>query len=274
MSRFGTVITSTSNPLVKRVRALARRKEREHQGAFFLEGIAAVWQALDAGARVETLVVAPELLTSADASARVERAVADGVAVAEVTREVYESVSDRDNPSGLGAIVAVTERRLADVPLGPDAVVVAVEDIGNPGNLGTIVRTADGAGAAAVVVIGDATDPHHPSAVRASMGTLFSVPVCRAETTAAVLEWARANDLTVITTSARARTSYADASYELPALLLLGSEGAGLSPEVLGEGDVQVKIEMAGVATSLNVAVAAGILLYEIRRRGVSRSPA
>jgi RNA methyltransferase, TrmH family len=264
------LISSSSNPLVKRVRALARRKERESQNAFFVDGIQLVWQALDAGAPVETLVVARESLKSADALARVERAVAEGVPVAEVSGEVFQSISQRDNPSGLGAIVAITEQRLDDMAIASDSVVVAVEDIGNPGNLGTIVRTADGAGATAVAIVGDATDPHHPAAVKASMGTLFSVPVCRVPDVDALVEWARSNGLSLVTTSARARTSYSEARYDLPALLLLGSEGAGLAPEVVSLGDAQVRIEMSGTATSLNVAVAAGILLYEIRRRGVS----
>jgi TrmH family RNA methyltransferase len=268
------LITSTFNPLVKRVRSLARRKDRERAGAFFVDGIQHVWQALDQGAPVNTLVVAPELLTSEGAASRVERAVGDGIRVARVSAAVYGSISEREHPSGLGAIVSMSETPLDALVPEPDGIVVAVEDIGNPGNLGTIVRTADAVGATAVVVVGEATDPHHPAAVKASMGTLFSTPVARATSTDELFDWARTNGCSVITTSARAAHSHTDAEYALPAVLLLGSEAEGLAPDVLARGDTQVKIDMAGTATSLNVAVAAGILLYEIRRRGTSRAPA
>jgi RNA methyltransferase, TrmH family len=261
------LITSAANPLVKRIRSLRLRKERERAGEFFVDGIQPVWQALDHEAEVELVVVAPGLLTSEPARVRVAEAERVGIPVARVAPAVYDKLSERDHPSGLGAIVKRRETPLGELAVGPRDVVVAVEDIGNPGNLGTIVRTADGAGAAGVVVVGDATDPTHQAALKASMGTIFSVPVCRAASVAELLDWARSRDLSVVTTSARASTGYADAPYELPALLLLGSEAEGLSPEVLGRGDLQVRIDMAGSATSLNVAVAAGILLYEIKRR-------
>lgn len=267
-------IASTSNPLVKRIRALARRKERETHGEFFVDGIQAVWEALDRAAPVKTLVVARELLTSPDATSRVERAERDGVPVSAVTPDVYRSLSERENPSGLGAIVATTSTHLDDIPVRPDSVVVALEDIGNPGNLGTIVRTVDGAGASAVVVVGDATDVHHPAAVKASMGTLFSVPVCRVRGIDELFRWARSKDLSIVTTSARAPVEYSEASYRLPAVLLLGSEGEGLAPETLARGDLQVRIEMRGSVSSLNVAVAAGILLFEMRKVTSRPAPA
>lgn len=264
-------ISSTSNPLVKRIRALARRKEREKEGAFYVDGIQGVWQALDAGAPVETIVLAPDLLTSEAAVERVARAEVEGVRIAHVSADVFRSVSDREHPSGLGAIVRIEPRTLADVELNPDSLVVALEDVGNPGNVGTIVRTADGAGAGPVVLAGASTDPYDPAAVKASMGTIFSVPVHRAGRVDEVLEWARGRDLSIVTTSARATQLFSEARYDLPALLLLGSEGRGLDPETIARGDVQVRIDMAGVATSLNVAVAAGILMYEIRRRGAPK---
>jgi TrmH family RNA methyltransferase len=145
------LISSPSNPLLKRIRKLRQRKHRAEQGASFVEGIAPVWQALESGAAVEMLVVAPDLLTSERAR---DVVASSGVPVAQVTRAAFESVADREHPSGLGAIVALPDVRLADVELGSEALVVALDEVGNPGNLGTVVRTADAAGAAAVVVTG------------------------------------------------------------------------------------------------------------------------
>ena len=259
-------ISSPANPLVKRIRALRRRKERDAQGVFFVDGIQPVWQALDHAAAVETLVVAPDLLTSEDARGRVDAARASGVRVVTVTPSVYETLSEREGPSGLGALVATTNEALADLEVGEEAIVVALDRVSNPGNLGTIVRTADGAGAQAVVLVGTSADPFDPAAVKASMGTIFSVEVCRTESLTELFAWAAARDFSVVTTSARATTSYDEAPYRLPLLLVLGSEGEGLPQDAVERGDLQVRIDMAGVASSLNLAVAAGILLFEVRR--------
>jgi TrmH family RNA methyltransferase len=183
-----------------------------------------------------------------------------------VTPEVYGTLSDRDGPSGLGAIVTTAERALDDLPVDHDSIVVGLDQISTPGNLGTIVRTADGAGADAVVVVGDAADPFDPAAVKASMGTIFSVPVCRTVSLDDLFGWAAERGIQVVTTSARAATPYYGAPYRAPALLLLGSEGEGLSKEALARGDLQVRIDMQGAASSLNVAVAAGVMLFEMRR--------
>jgi len=212
---------------------------------------------------VEVLVVAPDLLGSRTAG-MVAAQEAAGVRVARLTGELFARVSARDGPSGLAAIVRGRIPGLASLPVTPESVFVALHEIGNPGNLGTIIRTADAAGGSGVVLIGAAADPFDPAAVKASMGALFAVPVARAADPAEFLAWAAG--LTVITTSAKARTSFWEAGYARPLALLLGAEGAGLPDDVLAGGDLQVRIPMTGTAESLNLAVAAGLLLYQARR--------
>ncbi len=256
------MISSSSNPLLKRIRKLRQKKHRAAEGALFVEGIAPVWAALDAGAAVEVVVVAPDLLTSDRARDLVSRVAAP---VAQVTADAFRSIAERENPSGLGAVVGIPSRSLAGVPLGETALVVALDEVGNPGNLGTIVRTADAAGAAAVVVAGDAADAWHPAAVKASMGTIFSTPVVTASLDE-LLEWARREDLRVIATSAKARIEHWAATYPPRCVLLFGSEATGLSQETLDAADEVVRIPQSGAASSLNLAVAAGIVIYEARR--------
>jgi len=257
------LISSAANPVVKRMRLLGDRKHRRREGAFVVEGIQPVWQAVEAGADVEVLVVAPDLLGSRTAG-MVAAQEAAGVRVARLTGELFARISARDGPSGLAAIVRGRIPGLASLPVTPESVFVALHEIGNPGNLGTIIRTADAAGAAGVVLIGAAADPFDPAAVKASMGALFAVPVARAADPAEFFAWAAG--LTVITTSAKARTSFWEAGYARPLALLLGAEGAGLPDDVLAGGDLQVRIPMTGTAESLNLAVAAGLLLYQARR--------
>jgi RNA methyltransferase, TrmH family len=266
-----TRIESAANPLIKRIRALEQRKGREQAGAFFVEGIQAVWQAVDAGVAIETLVVAPDLLTSAAAREMVARQAAAGMPVAEISAPLYERIATRENPSGLAAIVRITSRNLASLVVTPQSLFVALHEIGNPGNLGTILRTVDAVGGNGVILVGETTDPYHPNAVRASVGTLFRIPVVQAGGIEEVYSWSRAHGVGVVTTSARAAREHWQAAYPSPLLLLFGNEGRGLPPEIVGQGDLAVRIPMHGGASSLNLAVAAGVLLYEVLRQQSSR---
>jgi RNA methyltransferase, TrmH family len=261
------LIRSTANPIVKRVRLLAERKHRRREGAYFVEGLQPIWLAVEAGAPIETFVVAPELLISEPAQRLVAAQEARGVPVARVTRELFATLSDRDGPAGLGAIVRARTTHLTDLAVRPDTPLIALHEIGNPGNLGTIIRTADAAGAGGVILVGNTTDPFAPAAVKASMGSLFTVPVAHAATPDDFFAWADMHGVTVVTTSAHAEEEHWSARYPQPLALLLGNEGTGLPPEVLARGALRVRIPMAGAAHSLNLAVAAGILLYEVRRQ-------
>ena len=260
------LISSPSNPLLKRIRKLRRRKHRAEEGALFVEGIAPVWAAVDSGAAIEVVVTAPDLLTSERAKDLVARL---NVPVVEVTAEAFGSIADREHPSGLGAIAATPQRALSDIAVGDSALVVALDEVGNPGNLGTVVRTADAAGAAAVVIAGAAADAWHPGAVKASMGTVFSTPVVAAVLDD-VLAWARANDLGIVATSAHGRVDHWAAEYPPRCLLLFGSEATGLSPETLAAADEVVRVPQQGAASSLNLAVAAGIVIYEAAKKALT----
>jgi TrmH family RNA methyltransferase len=266
------VISSAANPLIKRVRLLADRKHRRREGAFVVQGIQPVWQAVEAGADIETLIVAPELLRPPAATAMVTRQEEQGTPVARVSGALFARIADRDGPAGLAAIVRARPGPLAGLTVSQGSLFVALHEVGNPGNLGTIIRTASAAGAAGLILIGQTTDPYDPAAVKASMGAIFDVPVASAATEQEFLAWAAGHGVTVAAAAARAERSCWDIDFPLPLAVLLGSEGAGLPAALLervgreGAG-LHVRIPMAGTTESLNLAVAAGILLYEVRRR-------
>lgn len=261
------MITSHQNSLVKRIRRLERKKYRQEEGAFFVEGIRVVLSGLERSAPVEVLVYAPDLLTSDVAWEAIGRHEAAGGETVAVSGDVFRSFSGRDNPAGLGAVVSTRLYALDALPVSAGAILVAASDVGDPGNLGTIVRTMDGMGAAGLILVGQTTDPFHPTAVKASMGTLFNVPVAQVASMETVWAWAAQRDLFTVATSARAPHNFWEASYGFPALLLLGSEGEGLPAQMIERADLAVTIPMLGTASSLNLAVAAGLLLYELRRR-------
>ncbi len=261
------VITSAANPLVKRIRLLRDRKYRRRESAFVVEGIQPVWQAVEAGSDVEVLIVAPELLRHPGATAMVAAREAAGVPVARLSGELFGRISDRDSPSGLAAIVRAAPVTVTGLQVSPGSLFVALHSAANPGNLGTIIRTASAAGAGGIILIGPSADPHDPAAVKASMGALFTVPVATASSAAEFLAWARNGGVRVAATSARGSVTCWDADLRLPLAILLGSEGTGLPEDVLDAADLRVAIPMTGTAESLNLSVAAGILLYEVRRR-------
>ena len=260
------VITSAANPLIKRVRLLADRRHRRREGAFVVRGVQPVWQAVEAGADIEVLIVAPDLLRE-PAATMVADQEARGVPVARLSAGLFGRIADRDGPAGLAAIVRKGVAALADLEVRPDSVFVALHEVANPGNLGTIIRTADAAGASGVILIGRGTDPFDPAAVKASMGAVFSVPVAAVATAGEFLLWCRGSEIAVAVTSGSGSGSLWDASMPQPLVILFGSEGSGLPEDVLAAGDLRLRIPMTGTAESLNLAVAAGVVLYEAWRQ-------
>lgn len=261
------IVTSSSNPAVKRMRALALRKHRRRENAAVVYGIQPVTQALHAGHEVELLAYAPALLRNPGALSMVDEARQAGTRVIALDADLFTRLSGRDGPGGLAAIVATRFTEPRQIPLGPEAVLVGLDRIGNPGNLGTIMRTADATGAAGVVLIGACADPYDPAAIKASMGAVFNVPVAKVDTSAAFFQLANDQRLPVATTASRGADKLWQTELPPRLALLMGSEGPGLAEEDLSAGTIALSIPMVGSAESLNVAVATGVLLYEVWRQ-------
>lgn len=260
------IITSRANPLIQELRGLAQRKNRARRGEFFVEGIQPVLQALSSRAPLRMLVVADDLLTSKIARDAVRTQERAGTRIVHVSSQVFETLAEREHPTGLAAVVQVTTQTLADLHPDQNALFAALYQVSNPGNLGTILRTADAVQARGVILIGDVTDPYAPSAIAASRGALFSVPLVHIAGVDELFDWSRQYKLRVVMTSDRAEQLMWNADLRTPLLLIFGNEGEGLPPEILAQGQA-VKIPMAGAVDSLNLAVAAGVLLYESARQ-------
>jgi TrmH family RNA methyltransferase len=262
-----TRITSPGNPRIKQARALTRRKERDATGLCLAEGIFHVGEALaaaDAGrAAVEYLLYSTDLLISDFGRGLVARATASGIPVYETTVGVLAGLAEKDNPQGLLAVVRPRRSRLAELDAAGFPWGVALVAPQDPGNLGAVLRTIDAVGASGLLLLDGGVDALHPAAVRASMGAVFHRPVVSASF-ADFLSWARAGGRQLIATSARGRGDFRAAEYALPLVLLLGSEREGLSAGQIAASDALVRLPMRGRITSLNLAVAAGVLLYAI----------
>jgi TrmH family RNA methyltransferase len=258
------MITSHQNQLIKQSKRLQQKKYRLQEQAFFVEGLRVVLTAVEHKAPIQTLIYAPDLLTSDIARQMLAEQTNAGLSCVPVSRELFTAISGRDNPTGLGAIIRTTWPALDSMTVQPVDLWLALVEISDPGNLGTILRTADSFGAAGVILAGRTVDPFHPTAVKASMGSLFTLPLTQVENADEVFRWAAQNQMQTITTSAKASQPVRQAAVRHPILLILGSEGEGLAPDILTAADLQLTIPMQGTTTSLNLAIAAGILLYEL----------
>jgi TrmH family RNA methyltransferase len=251
------LITSLSNPLIKQARSLHQKKARVESGLFLVEGIHHVGEAVEAGWDVESVLYASGVLTSAFAHDLITRL---SFSPQPVTPQVMESMADKDNPQGILAIVRQRKTQLKD--LRPVARAVALVSPQDPGNVGTILRTMDAVGADVLFLLDGGVELYHPTVVRASMGTLFWKPVVQASFDE-FIQWARRGNYQLIGTSARADVEYQTLVPNPPWVLVLGNEQKGLSPEQIKACDVTVSLPMTGRVSSLNLSVAAGVLLYQ-----------
>ncbi len=266
------IITSPSNPRLKSLATLRRRRTREETGRTLVEGYEELSLALDAGVLPESLYYCPELMLDAAAQTRVvDRARRDGVDTVQVSRSAFEKAAYREGPDGFLAVVPAVVRRCSDLTVGPNALTVLCEAVEKPGNLGAMLRTADAAGAEAVVAADPVTDWGNPNLVRASKGTVFSVPVA-SDSTADTLAWLDANGIALVATTPDTDLDYTDVDYTGSVAIAVGAEKYGLTDAVLDHAAYKVRIPMVGKANSLNVATSAAIVIYEaVRQRGVAR---
>jgi len=240
-----------------------QRKARAASGLFVVEGIRHVGEAIAAGAAVEYLCYAPDLLTSEFALRLVAEQEGCGLPCYAVKPEVFASLAEKDHPAGILAVVRMRTERLEDLSPQNFPWGVALDAPQDPGNIGSILRTIDAAGASGLLLLGQAADPYHPSAVRASMGAIFWHPVVTA-TFEAFTAWAGRHAYHLYGTSAHASQDYREARYEKPCILLMGSERQGLSEAQAAACHTLLRMPMQGRVTSLNLAIATGVMLYEM----------
>lgn len=267
-------IDRRTHPQIRRIRRLHERAERERTGLYYVEGIRFVARAVQHGLPIEALVACRPLLTHPFARHLVRQQRRAGTPILDVTSDVFSSVSLADDPQGIGAVLRQGWTPLERLDPAEAACWVMLDTVRSPGNLGTMLRTSEAAGGAGLLLLGDAVDPYDPAAVRASMGALFGQRLVRT-TVDAVRHWAARPGYRLVGATPDGATDYQTLDYHDPTVLLLGGERKGLSPELRALCDVTVRIPMAGPTDSLNLAIAASLLLYEVfnqRRRGVSQA--
>ena len=261
-------ITSLQNPRLKRLVRLRDRRPRDEERAFLVEGYREVRRALERHVTLDEVYFSRDWFLGENEPALLEQAEAAGAKLFELSKEAFAKVAYRERPDGILAVAPQWSRTLADLRLSAAPFILVVEAIEKPGNLGTILRSADAAGCDAVIVCDPVTDLFNPNVVRASTGVLFSVP-CVVGESAAVQAWLKEKGIRTVATTPAAKALYSDSDLTGPLAVVMGSEQYGLSEFWLKNADLPVRIPMAGQADSLNVAMAALITLFEaVRQRG------
>jgi RNA methyltransferase, TrmH family len=259
-------VTSLANPIIKDIKALSQKKHREDTGLFIAEGLKLVIDALDTGWHIDTLIYAKSAKDKPLVEKVAARTVASGGLVLEVTEKVLSSVTRRDNPQSVVGIFQARWTPLAGIRPKAGETWLALDRVRDPGNLGTIIRTADAAGASGVILVGETTDPFALETVRATMGSVFAVPIARASAQD-FLKWQRGAGVNVVATHLKGSVDYRTPDYSAkPVVLLMGNEQAGLPDDLAEAADIRVRIPQQGRADSLNLAVATGVMLFEARR--------
>jgi TrmH family RNA methyltransferase len=268
-AQAGLEITSPANPRVKRLAALRHRRARDRAGVTLVEGREELGLALAAGARPRELYVCPAL-AGPGAEQMIDRVSNLGAEVIRVSRPVFAKFAYRESPDGWLAVLPAVPASLALLEPGPCPLVLICEGVEKPGNLGAVLRTADAAGVSAVIAADPVTDWANPNVVRASKGTVFSVPVASAAT-AEVFAWLDAHALALVAAAPDGDVPLTAADLTGPTAIAVGSEAHGLPAAWLERASTRLRIPMFGRADSLNVSASAAILLYEAVRQRTAR---
>jgi TrmH family RNA methyltransferase len=259
-------IASAANPRIRAAARLRDRGARDEAGLTIVDGGREARRAIEAGVTVEEAFVCEPLVRTEDAQAAVRALETAGARVWTTSKAAFAKVAFGERAEGVLAIVRIPSTDIAALRLPEDPLVVVLEAVEKPGNLGAVLRSADGAGADALILADPRTDPFNPNAIRASAGTVFTVPIATGSS-AEVREWLRDRGVRIMAARVDAETNPWDADLRGPLAIALGSEADGLGATWSMGDATAIRLPMHGVADSLNVSVAAAVLLYEARRQ-------
>jgi TrmH family RNA methyltransferase len=265
MMREAKIITSLTNERVKAIRALEMRKVRKETGLFVAEGASLLITARDHGFKPKTLVYQSGAHTGGIVKGLIAWASQEGAEVLEVSEAVLGKLASKENPQ---TVLGIFTQAFASPPVvaevGKGATWLALEEVRDPGNLGTIIRTCDAVGVSGIILVGSCCDPYSSECIRATMGSIFAIPLAKMERPAflALIESWRGD---VVATHLSASDDFRNVHYRGPELVVMGSEGPGISDDVTRAATRRVKIPMSGTLDSLNLAIATALVLYQVR---------
>ena len=259
-----TLIKSPQNPNIKQIIQLKKANKRKKQGLIAIEGKKEIQTALSAGIQAKNLYFCPDLGSLSGIKLDQDK-------IIEVSPEIYQKISGREKPDGLLLLAEYQTKTLKDLKISQNPLILILERLEKPGNLGAIIRTADASGVEAIILTDEKTDIYHPNSIYASRGAIFTKQIVTAKLDE-VVAWLKANKIKTYAATPEAKKNYTDFDYSSGSAILLGEESRGLSEDWLNNADEKIKIPMLGLSDSLNVSVSAGVLLYEVLRQRKPKS--
>jgi len=256
-------ITSNQNPRIRNFQHLLKARERRHQGVFVLEGILEIGKAAAAGYHFKSVFFCPDIISAKAVEELIDE---NHQEVFSVSTEIFEKIAYRENSGGIVILAEPQEHKLENLKLKEQPLLIVLEAVEKPGNLGAILRTADAAAVDAVIICDPQTDLYNPNVVRSSIGCLFSVPVAVASS-AEVINWLGMKKISIYCTALSASVPYHTINFKMPSAIVLGTEATGITKTWLDASDNNIIIPMLGQADSLNVSTAAAIVVFEARRQ-------
>lgn len=267
MMKKTNVITSPSNKIIKDIKLLHKKKDRWKKKRFFIEGTRSVEQCIKSKGKIEYIVYSKELL-SEDGEEFLADIKNEDYDFYEVPDKIFKSLSDTDNPQGILAVVGFNEYVLRDV-FKENNFLLILDKVQDPGNLGTIIRTADAFGANGVIVTSGCVDVYNPKTIRSTMGSIFQIPIVHIDDIMEAIDILKGKNINIISSSLDTDKYSYDIDFKSDCALVVGNEAKGISSQVIDASDKLVKIPMSGKAESLNAAIASGVLMYEVLRQRV-----
>ena len=260
-------ITSSNNRLIVRIKALKMRKYREKYRLFFTEGLKFVMEGIESGSHIVHIVISNSFFESEYYANYSNRLNNSNAILYMVPDQLFREISDTENPQGILAVAEIPQYEISSI-LHEDSLVVVLDEIQDPGNLGTILRTAHAAGFDAAIVLKGSVDAYNPKTIRSSAGSIFHIPVISCHDTRECMECLKEKGIRIYGTHIGAEKNHYQVRLDKGAAILIGNEARGLSEEIIKYVDETIKIPMPGGAESLNASVAAGIVIYEsVRQR-------
>lgn len=258
------MLTSLSNPRVKSIRQLHKSRERKKQSQFIIEGLKEIDKAITGGYKFKTVLFCPEIIDQPEVELIIG---AQSPEIIEVNKKVFAHLAYRDDSGGLIVLAQPKENKLEQLSLGKDPLVLILEAVEKPGNLGAVLRTADAAGIDAVIISDPQIDLYNPNVIRSSIGCIFTVPLAVGDS-AATIKWLKEKGISIYCAALTASVPYTEVNYSRPSAIIMGTEATGLTGQWLKQSDQNVIIPMNGVADSMNVSTSAAVILFEaIRQR-------
>lgn len=262
-------ITSSQNSVIKEVKSLKIRKNREEKQLFFIEGIRFVDEALKEKAPISTVLLSDRLYETRGGDEILSRIRGENYETYHLPDKLFQEISDTENPQGIMAVVKMNQLKLEEV-IGDGDFFLILDSLQDPGNMGTIIRTADAAGVEGIIISRGCVDIYNPKVLRSTMGSVFHVPFCLSENLPDTISKLKGKGLKVFAAHLNGEINYFDCDMKNNSAIIIGNEANGISKEVSEQADTLIKIPMPGRSESLNASVAASLLMYEVVRQRLS----